>query len=278
MFRLSNNLIGVLNLLTFLLSVPVLGGGVWLATRGGGSGTECERFLTVPLIVLGAFLMLVSLAGLVGACCRASLLLWLYLVAMFLLILLLFAFTLFAFLVTNKGAGEAVSNRGFKEYRLGDYSHWLQKRVDNSKNWAKIRSCLQDSKICERLQQGNETFDQFIRDNLSPIQSGCCKPPTECDFTYVSPTVWTVNSTTLTSTNNTDCSAWNNDPSTLCYGCQSCKAGVLANIKKDWKKVAIINIVVLVFLIMVYSVGCCAFRNIRRDNAYGYGGWKGRYP
>jgi len=90
--------------------------------------------------------------------------------------------------------------------------------------------------------------------------------------------VWTVNSTTLTSTNNTDCSAWNNDPSTLCYGCQSCKAGVLANIKKDWKKVAIINIVVLVFLIMVYSVGCCAFRNIRRDNAYGYGGWKGRYP
>ncbi|XP_072980324.1 tetraspanin-8-like [Typha angustifolia] len=269
--RLSNNLVGVLNFLTFLLSIPILGGGIWLATRGS---TDCEKFLQGPVIALGVFLMIVSLAGLVGACCRVTWLLWVYLLVMFLLIVLLFCFTIFAFVVTNKGAGEAVSGRGYKEYRLGDYSNWLQKRVDSNKNWAKIRSCLMDSKVCKSLGEKNQTFAQFYQDNLSPIQSGCCKPPTECGFTYQNATSWiktTANSTNL------DCNTWNNDQSTLCYDCQSCKAGVLANIKKDWKKVAIVNIIFLIFLIIVYSVGCCAFRNNRRDNDY-HSGWKGGYP
>ncbi|CAK9171362.1 unnamed protein product [Ilex paraguariensis] len=99
--------------------------------------------------------------------------------------------------------------------------------------------------------------------------SGCCKPSNDCNFTYVTPTNWT--KTAATSTNQ-DCNAWDNDPDVLCYNCQSCKAGLLDNIKRDWKKVAVLNIIFLVFLIVVYSIGCCAFRNNREDN-----GWK-RYP
>lgn len=167
MFRLSNNLIGILNFVTFLLSIPILGSGIWLATRGS---TDCEKFLQGPVIAVGVFLMVVSLAGLVGACCRVSWLLWVYLFVMFLLIVLLFCFTIFAFVVTNKGAGKAVSGQGFKEYRLGDYSNWLQKRVNNGKNWAKIQSCLKDSKVCQSLLEKNQTFNQFLNDNLSPIQ------------------------------------------------------------------------------------------------------------
>ncbi|MQL96617.1 hypothetical protein Taro_029302 [Colocasia esculenta] len=266
MVRLSNNLVGILNFITFLLSIPILGTGIWLSHR---ADTVCERFLERPVIALGVFLMVVSLAGLVGACCRVSWLLWVYLLVMFLLIVLVFCFTVFVFVVTNKGAGEVVSGKGYKEYRLGDYSNWLQKRVNNNKNWAKIKSCLQDSKVCNSLQQNsNETRDQFYQSYLSPTQSGCCKPPTECGFTYVSPTNWTgpPNSTT-----NSDCTTWNNTD--LCFNCQSCKAGVLANLKNDWKKVAVINIIFLVFLVIVYSVGCCAFRNNRMDNSYP--GWKG---
>ena len=70
------------------------------------------------------------------------------------------------------------------------------------------------------------------------------------------------------STNDPDCNTWSNDPRALCYDCQSCKAGVLANVKNDWKKIATVNIIFLIFLIIVYSVGCCAFRNNRRDNSY----------
>ncbi|XP_068652518.1 tetraspanin-8-like [Aristolochia californica] len=267
MFRVSNNLVGILNFVTFVLSIPILGGGIWLSTR---ASTDCEKFLEKPIIALGVFLLVVSLAGLIGACCRVSWLLWFYLLVMFLLIVLLFCFTIFAFVVTNKGAGEAVSGRGYKEYRLGDYSNWLQNRVNNNKDWRRIRSCLQDSKVCKSLEDDNLPQAVFFSKNLSPIQSGCCKPPTSCGYAYVNATVWTKAATTSP---DPDCIAWESIPNKLCYDCQSCKAGVLANLKRDWKKVAVVNIIFLIFLIIVYSVGCCAFRNNREDNAFPR--WKG---
>ncbi|KAF8400445.1 hypothetical protein HHK36_013743 [Tetracentron sinense] len=269
MFKVSNNLIGILNLVTFLLSIPILGGGIWLSHR---ASTDCEKFLEKPIIALGVFLLVVSLAGLIGACCRVSWLLWAYLLVMFLLIVLLFCFTIFAFVVTNKGAGEVASGRGYKEYRLGDYSNWLQNRVNSNKNWNKIRSCLQDGKVCKSLaDDANNGFEDFYKKHLSPIQSGCCKPPSDCGFTYMSATVWT-KPANVTSTN-PDCTTWDNDAKALCFDCKSCKAGVLDNLKRDWKKVAVVNIIFLIFLVVVYSIGCCAFRNNRDDN--GYRGWKG---
>ncbi|KAI4376277.1 hypothetical protein MLD38_014059 [Melastoma candidum] len=271
MIRPSNTLIGFLNFLTLLASVPILGAGIWLAHR---ASTDCEKFLERPLIAVGVFLLVVSLAGLVGACCGVSWLLWLYLLVMFLLILLLFAFTVFTFVVTNKGAGEVLSGRGYKEYRLGDYSNWLQKRVNSSSNWNKIRSCLVDSKVCSGFASKylNDTVNEFYLENLSALQSGCCKPPDSCNFTYVSPTVWTA--TASSGTTDPDCLTWSNDQNTLCYNCQSCKAGLLDNLKGDWKKVAIVNVIVLVVIVIVYSIGCCAFRNNREDDAFM--GWKRR--
>ncbi|KAK4781295.1 hypothetical protein SAY87_017401 [Trapa incisa] len=259
MFRLSNNLVGILNLVTFLLSLPILGAGIWLSNR---ANTDCERFLEKPVIALAVFLLVVSVAGLVGACCGVSCLLWLYLLVMFLLIVILFCFTIFAFVVTNEGAGRAVSDRGYKEYRLGDYSNWLQKRVANTKNWNKIKSCLADGMVCTGLayKSVNDTIEQFYKEHLSAVQSGCCKPSDDCGFTYISPTVWNLTVGTAISSNS-DCSLWSNDPKVLCYNCQSCKAGLLDNIKSDWKKVAVCNIVFLIVLIIVYSFGCCAFRN-----------------
>ncbi|KAL6012258.1 hypothetical protein ACLOJK_002736 [Asimina triloba] len=248
--RISNSLVGLLNFLTFLLSIPILGAGIWLSTR---ASSDCEKFLERPVIALGVFLMIVSLAGLIGACCRVTWLLWVYLLVMFVLIVVVFCFTIFTFVVTNKGVGEVVSNRGYKEYRLGDYSNWLQKRVNSNKNWRKIRSCLQDSQICDRLEKKNLPQDAFFQSTLSPIQSGCCKPPTSCNFTYVSATDWAKPAGNITY-NDPDCGAWSSESSVLCYSCQSCKAGVLANLKRDWKKVAVVNIIFLIFLIIVYSI------------------------
>lgn len=169
MVKFSNSLIGILNLVTLVLSIPILVAGVWLSKQ---ANTECERWLERPVIALGVFLLLVSLAGLIGACCRVSWLLWVYLLVMFLLIVILFAFTIFAFVVTNKGAGEAVSGKGYKEYRLGDYSNWLQKRVNNDKTWNRIRSCLQSGKLCSEFETRylNDTVEKFYTENLSAIQ------------------------------------------------------------------------------------------------------------
>ncbi|GAA0154994.1 scaffold/adaptor protein [Lithospermum erythrorhizon] len=265
MGRCSNNLVTILNIITLLLSIPIIAGGVWLSRQ---ANTECERFLDKPVIALGVFILVVSLAGIIGSCFRVTWLLWVYLFVMFVLILLLTAFTIFAFVVTNKGAGESVSGRGYKEYRLGDYSNWLQKRVESNKNWNKIRSCLQDSKICQKLidDGSNTKVEDFYQKHLSSLESGCCKPSDVCNFQYVSPTNWTPNTTS--NATNPDCAAWSNDQNVLCYNCQSCKAGLLNNIKDQWRKVAILNVIFLVFLIIVYSVGCCAFRNNRNDSSY----------
>ncbi|PRQ58847.1 hypothetical protein RchiOBHm_Chr1g0363761 [Rosa chinensis] len=38
-----------------------------------------------------------------------------------------------------------------------------------------------------------------------------------------------------------DCYRWNNAPNLLCYECDSCKVGVLENIKRDWHKLSVLN-------------------------------------
>lgn len=47
---------------------------------------------------------------------------------------------------------------------------------------------------------------------------------------------------------------------------------MLASLRKSWRKVSIINIVVLILLVIAYVVACAAFRNNKRmDNDEPYG-------
>jgi hypothetical protein len=135
--KFSNSLIGILNFLTLIISIPILVFGVWLSKH---SYSECDAWLGKFIISLGVFLLVVSLMGFIGACCRVSSILCFYLIVILLLIILLFSFAIFAFVVTNKGAGETLPNKGHKEYRLGSYSNWLQNRVNNNNNWNTIKS------------------------------------------------------------------------------------------------------------------------------------------
>ncbi|KAF2300511.1 hypothetical protein GH714_013890 [Hevea brasiliensis] len=119
----------------------------------------------------------------------------------------LIGFIIFAYAVTDKGSGRPVTNRGYLDYYLQDYSGWLEERVASHSYWSKISSCIRDSKICAKMgvtiNGVPETADMFYQRKLSPIQSGCCKPPTDCGFTYVNETVWTYGGglfTTLTVT------------------------------------------------------------------------------
>ncbi|MQL81784.1 hypothetical protein Taro_014248 [Colocasia esculenta] len=75
-YRFSNTVIGYLNLLTLLASIPIIGGGLWSGVDYplGFKLTQpidtptCERFLQTPLLIIGFFVLLVSLAGFMGAC------------------------------------------------------------------------------------------------------------------------------------------------------------------------------------------------------------------
>ncbi|KAK7324958.1 hypothetical protein VNO77_28943 [Canavalia gladiata] len=265
--RASNHVIGLINFLTFLLSIPILVGGIWLSTRA--NNTECLKFLQWPLIIIGLSIMVISLAGLVGSCYHNTFLMSLYLVVMFFIIAVLIGFIIFVFVVTDKGSGRVIQNRAYLEYYLQDYSGWLEKRVVKDSNWAKISSCIRNSKVCTKIGRTfggvPETADMFYLRSLTPIQSGCCKAPTECGYVYENETVWS-NWGGVVGTN-PDCRRWSNDQQLLCYECDSCKAGLLAGLKKSWRKVSVINIVFIIILFIVYVIAYAAYRNNRKiDN------------
>eukprot|EP00249_Psilotum_nudum_P036827 c8835_g1_i2 orf=1047-1661(+) len=182
-----------------------------------------------------------------------------YLLVMFLVLAALAAFTVFAFVITNSGTGHAVSGRGFKDYKLGDYSHWLQKRLNDTENWKHLKSCLVKTKYCDNLIKDYPTLKEFNHAQLSPVQSGCCRPPSECGYPAKNASFYDLSFRSLSS--DKDCKLYKNNPAVKCYSCDSCKAGVAQYLKQKWRIIAIFNIAVFVLLILVYLVGCCARRN-----------------
>ncbi|RWW29513.1 hypothetical protein GW17_00005968 [Ensete ventricosum] len=178
MMRGTNTLIGAVNFVTFLISIPILGGGIWLSAKA--NSTDCLRFLQWPLIIIGVAIMVISLMGFAGACYRLSWLLRLYLFAMFFVVTALLGFVVFAFAVTDRGQGQVVMNRAFLEYQLSDYSGWLKDRVSDPGYWVKISACLREGHACSKMTRYSrdpttgllvpESPDMFYRRNLSPIE------------------------------------------------------------------------------------------------------------
>lgn len=170
--RSSNHLIGLLNFATFLLSIPILGGGIWLSGRA--NNTDCLKFLQWPLIIIGVSIMVVSLAGFAGACYRNTFLMWVYLFVMFFIIAALIGFIIFAYAVTDKGSGRPLTNKAYMDYYLGDYSGWLEEHVAKDSNWRKIASCVRDSKVCQKMGRTvngvPQTADMFFNRKLSSVQ------------------------------------------------------------------------------------------------------------
>lgn len=243
----------LINLATLLLSIPILVMGIWLAAR---HHADCLSFLEWPLIVIGIVMMVMSLIGLLGALRRRALLLWVYLCLLTLIILLLLCFTIFAFVVTRGSKGHRVQGGIMKEYVLGDYSHWMKNKVRNLHNWGKIKRCLLKDQVCSNLDIKYPSQSVMFNSKLSYIESGCCKPPSACCFTFVNATNW-VNP--ITAGADADCGRWSNDPMQLCYNCDACKAAVIRQVDKDWRKAAKVALAVLCALALLYILAWLTF-------------------
>lgn len=124
-----------------------------------------------------------------------------------------------------------------------------------------IKLIIFSHRSCDYLQ----LFLFFLFCFFYPLQSGCCKPPTECGYTFVNPTYWI---SPINIAADMDCLKWNNDQNQLCYNCDSCKAGLLANLKREWRRADIILLITLIALICVYLIGCCAFRNAKTEDLF----------
>lgn len=164
---LSNNVIGCINLIALLLSIPVIGSGIWLAMEPDNS---CVKILQWPVIILGILMLFVAVAGLIGGFWRIPWLLIVYLIAMLILIILLACLVVFIYMVTLKGAGHLAPSRAYLEYRLDDYSGWLRRRVRSSFKWDRIRNCLGSTNMCAELNQSYRMAQDFFNAHIGPLQ------------------------------------------------------------------------------------------------------------
>ncbi|WKA03881.1 hypothetical protein VitviT2T_021963 [Vitis vinifera] len=146
--------------------------------------------------------------------------------------------------------------------RLQQFSDWLQMNVVDRQNWLGIKACLSETKICS-----SPEISPPARGLYRPIKNGCCKPPAHCGYKLKNGTVWTVPSSGLASRDH-DCIMWSSEPNTLCYDCESCKAGVLSRIQEDWWRLSIVACCLIAFLVINFMVGCCAFRSTRAFDKY----------
>lgn len=164
---LSNALIGALNFIAMILSVPVIFTGFALASRALDA---CVKLLQWPIIIVGILILVVALAGFVGGLWRVRWLMFFYFVAMLIVIMLLAGLIVLVYMITNKGDGHPVPNRAFFEYQLDDYSGWLRRRVVNSQRWDQIKGCLNTTTMCAGLSQRYRFAQDFFDAHISPIQ------------------------------------------------------------------------------------------------------------
>lgn len=258
MAKTSNLLTTILNVLTLCMGVLLITAGIWNFAHPTGA-TLCQKTFAKPYLFTGIFLVILAVLGIVGSSFKINAILYIYSGVLFVMIVGLLAFTIFALVVTNKGIGKAISNQGYKDYRFGDYSKWLQKNVLNEKHWSKIKSCLSDSHVCSTI-VASKTLEEFYRAHVTPLEAGCCKPPQDCGYMFVNSTYWMPPKTGPES-EDPDCKTWNNDQTKLCYNCGSCKVGVLKNLRHLWRKFALLNFSILLFVVVIYSISCCAIRN-----------------
>ncbi|KAI4311576.1 hypothetical protein MLD38_036463 [Melastoma candidum] len=259
---LSHNVIGAINFFAVILSIPIIGAGIWLMTQ---SDNSCVKILQWPLIILGVLILVVSLAGFIGGICRIQWLLVSYLVAMLGLIVILSCLVGLIFTVTSRGHGHPEPYRAYLEYSLEDFSGWMVRRVRSPIKWDRIRGCLAAAGMCNELEQRFRMAQDFFNARITPLQSGCCKPPTKCGYQFINPTYWI---SPIDMNADYDCLQWSNDQNQLCYGCDSCKAGLLASLRTEWRRANVVLTITLVGLVCVYVIGCCAFRSAKTEDLF----------
>lgn len=250
--------VGAINFIAVLAALAVIALGIWLATRPG----NCEKNAIVPVFVIGAFFLLVAALGLFGAWFLLIPILYTYLVLTFVVLIWFLGLSLFIFIVTQKGGGYYVAGQSFKEYNVNDYSDYVQHRLHKADNWNHLKAVIGHGHSCMEFDQISPV--DYPYSNLSPLQSGCCRPPAECGYTMTGN--GTFSTTKVPLSDNPDCTRYANDDSIKCYDCDSCKGAVAQDLKRSGRVAGIVTLVIFILMVGILIVACHVGHRIRRED------------
>ncbi|KAH7276654.1 hypothetical protein KP509_39G016400 [Ceratopteris richardii] len=211
--------------------------------------------MATPVFITGGFLMCISLIGYLGAVRENPLLIWTYILLLCLLLGGAAGFTLFTYVATHRGSAGHHKFVSVNDYKLQDYSGWLQRLLNDRDNWENIKTCFVKPKYCEALPFKYKTLHEFKQANLKPIEAGCCTPPSECGYASKNASFYDLDSPPASS--NKDCRTYKNNINIKCYDCDSCKGVIAHYLRKEWRVVALVNIIMFTMLIVLYSMAYC---------------------
>lgn len=200
--------------------------------------------------------------GLFGAWFALVPILYAYLVLTFVVVVGFLILTIFLFATTSKGGGYSVAGQTFKEYRLKDYSGYVQDRLNKVTNWDHLKAVIAASDNCAKFDQISPV--DYPYSSLNPIQSGCCRPPAECGYAMTGNGTFTTTSVPLSA--NPDCTRYSNDDSIKCYDCDSCKGGVAQSLKKTGRAAGIVTLILFFFLVVILVTACHAGHRVAREH------------
>ncbi|GLU10326.1 hypothetical protein SLE2022_271410 [Rubroshorea leprosula] len=226
---------------TFTLSLPVL---AWAMCLLYMKHYECEDLLRLPRLQVGigiglVFIFLIS---------NAALLLRSRLPMVGVMLVMVPLLMMFTIGLTFVGAYKMESKR------ITASPMWFKSKVYNNNKWSEIKSYIHKSETCEEMAITSMALSSYVLNmqNLTPIQSGCCRPPTFCEMEAVNATFWVKkdHKSSRTHPYDTDCDTWNNDQNILCYDCQSCREGFLRTVEYKWRELGLFMVTTAVELII----------------------------
>ncbi|KAL0013425.1 hypothetical protein SO802_000494 [Lithocarpus litseifolius] len=231
----------LLTILTFILSLPIFASVIWLLYMGD---YDCEVVLRLPKLKLGIGI------GLIVTFLVSNIVVFFQ--SRFSMLGLLVVMVPLTVMFT---AGLALIGAYNMESRnIPGSPMWLKLKVHDNDNWNYIKACIYDTGACNDLVSRSLTLKSydFNSKRVSPIEAGCCKPPTTCQMQYVNATFWEKQNVAEDSSYpyDSDCDTWTNDQGTLCYNCNSCKDGFLSTLQGKWWTLGLFLVVMALVLIV----------------------------
>ncbi|CAN8266582.1 unnamed protein product [Cochlearia groenlandica] len=225
---------------------------------------ECNRFATTPGIFVSLSLLAMTLTGFYAAYFKSDCLFRIHFFIFFLWMFVVVAKAVFVFCLHKETNPRLFPGTKIHEFRFDDYSGWVRRLVIKEDEWYRTRRCLVKDNVCNKLFSNQiMPVSEFYQMNLTPIQSGCCKPPLSCGLNYEKPNIWNMSSKYYNNLER-DCKKWNNTANALCFDCDSCKAVIIADLHNTSFSVTI-NILHIFFSLSIGIVGWFAWLKILRD-------------
>ncbi|KAK9932028.1 hypothetical protein M0R45_019279 [Rubus argutus] len=162
--------------------------GAKAVSKAGSTSGGCLSMLMKPILIFGIFIMVVSLLGVMGACCRNSSILWAYLVVLLVLLISYALFFVISIMIVWNGNADKTNSSG--DYQLSGFSSMNAK-------------------------QDLRRYNLVMRIVID-MQLGMLYAIDGVGFPYESPTIWKKNNTTSAASLKPDCKGMGETTSCAC--------------------------------------------------------------